>query len=106
VGGYASGQDPATLVLDAAASAHNTAGSIGNLINSAGSAADPLLKPAAGYVADSIGYELHSLYQLALADEVIDTGASPGWNVVYYVQGGTTELLRQRLLDIAGNPIK
>ncbi len=33
VGGYSSGQDPATLVLDAVASAHNTALSIGSKIN-------------------------------------------------------------------------
>ncbi len=35
VGGYSSGQDPATLVLDPAASGHNTAGTIGAAINNA-----------------------------------------------------------------------
>jgi hypothetical protein len=42
VGGYASGQDPATLVLDSAASAHNTAGTIGARLNAAGAAGDPM----------------------------------------------------------------
>jgi hypothetical protein len=41
VGGYASGQDPATLVLDVVASGHNTANTVGAKINSAGSAGDP-----------------------------------------------------------------
>ena len=41
VGGYAAGQDPATLVLDVAASSHDVALSIGAKVNSAGSAADP-----------------------------------------------------------------
>lgn len=36
VGAYASGQDPATLVLDVAASGHSTAGSIGAAIGAAG----------------------------------------------------------------------
>lgn len=38
---YAAGQDPATLALDATASAHNTAGTIGSKINAAASAGDP-----------------------------------------------------------------
>jgi hypothetical protein len=41
IGGYASGQDPATLVLDVSASLHNTAGTIGAKINAGGSAGDP-----------------------------------------------------------------
>lgn len=106
VAGYAAGQDPATLVLDALAANHNTANTIGARINSAGSGADPLLNPASGYLSDSIGYEMHWLFQRANADEKIDTTSSPGWNIVYYVQGTTTELLRQRLLDLSGNPIK
>lgn len=36
VGGYAAGEDPATLVLDVAASLHNNANSIGAKINAAG----------------------------------------------------------------------
>lgn len=41
VGGYAAGEDPATLVLDVAQSGHNTAGTIGNKIGAAGSSGDP-----------------------------------------------------------------
>lgn len=41
VGGYSTGQDPATLVLDPAASGHNIANSVGARINAAGSAVDP-----------------------------------------------------------------
>lgn len=55
VGGYASGQDPATLVLDAAAAAHNTAGSIGQKINAAGAAADPLTNQVPGSYAQGTG---------------------------------------------------
>jgi len=59
VGGYASGQDPATLVLDVAASSHNSAGSIGQKINSAGGAADPLTNAVPGsYGAGTAGYVL------------------------------------------------
>lgn len=36
VGGYASGQDPATLVLDATAASHNAANSVGSMINAPG----------------------------------------------------------------------
>lgn len=42
VGGYAAGQDPATLVLGATASSWNTAGTIGAKINAAGGASDPM----------------------------------------------------------------
>jgi hypothetical protein len=41
IAGYAAGQDPATLVLDVAASAHNTASTIGARINSIATIADP-----------------------------------------------------------------
>ncbi len=57
VGGYASGQDPATLVLDVAASSHNTANSIGAKVNSAGSAGDPWSTTLPGsYSAGQAGY--------------------------------------------------
>jgi len=59
VGGYATGQDPATLVLDVAASSHNTAGSIGQKINAAGGASDPLTNAVPGaYAAGTAGYVL------------------------------------------------
>lgn len=41
VGGYAGGQDPATLILDTAASGHSTSGTVGAAIIAAGSAGDP-----------------------------------------------------------------
>lgn len=41
VGGYSTGQDPATLVLNAVQASYNTAGSIGNKIGAAASAGDP-----------------------------------------------------------------
>jgi hypothetical protein len=57
VGGYAAGQDPATLVLDAAASSHASAGSVGAKISSAASAGDPLQNPVPGtYAAGTAGY--------------------------------------------------
>lgn len=59
VGGYASGQDPATLVLDATASGHNTAGTIGAAIGAAGSAGDPWATTVPGsYGAGTAGYIL------------------------------------------------
>jgi hypothetical protein len=56
VGAYATGQDPATLVLDVAASGHNSTNTIGNKINSAGSAGDPWSTTIPGsYVAGTAG---------------------------------------------------
>jgi hypothetical protein len=54
---YASGQDPATLVLDVAASSHNTANTIGAKINAAGSASDPWSVSLPGsYTSGQAGY--------------------------------------------------
>lgn len=62
VGGYASGQDPATLVLDPVASGHNTAGTIGAKINTAGSNADPFTNPVPGsYAAGTAGQKLGAI---------------------------------------------
>lgn len=59
VGGYAAGQDPATLVLDALAASHNGANTIGSKVNSAASAGDPLLNSVPGsYAAGTAGYVL------------------------------------------------
>lgn len=59
VTGYASGQDPATLVLDALAASHNGAGTIGQKINAAGGAADPLTNNVPGtYAAGTAGAAL------------------------------------------------
>ena len=48
VGGYAAAQDPATLVLDGAATSHNVALSVGSKINAAGSGGDPLANAVPG----------------------------------------------------------
>jgi hypothetical protein len=57
VGGYSAGQDPATLVLDATASSHNTSLTIGNKINSAASAGDPWATSLPGaYASGTAGY--------------------------------------------------
>lgn len=62
IGGYATGQDPATLVLDATASTHNGAGSIGNKINSAGAGGDPLSNVVPGsYGSTTAGYAIGTL---------------------------------------------
>ena len=54
---YGSGQDPATLVLDVAASSHNTAGTIGAKITTAAGAGDPLAVAVPGaYSAGTVGY--------------------------------------------------
>jgi hypothetical protein len=59
VGGYSAGQDPATLVLDVSAAAHNTAGTIGAKVNAAGGASDPLGNPVPGtYAQGSAGAAL------------------------------------------------
>jgi hypothetical protein len=56
VGGYAAGQDPGALVLDVAAAGHNTANTIGARVNSAGSAGDPWSTALPGtYAAGSAG---------------------------------------------------
>ena len=61
IGGYASGQDPATLVLDVAQSAHNGAGSVGHAIGLAGGG-DPLLAVVPGtYAVGTAGHALGNL---------------------------------------------
>lgn len=63
VGSYASGQDPATLVLDVLASGHNTANTIGAKINSAGSAGDPWATTIPGsYGAGTAGLLVGNLF--------------------------------------------
>ena len=64
VGGYATGQDPATLVLDVAASSHNASGSIGariGAVQQAGSAVTLPSNPPGGFL-ESASY-----------------GTAPGW---------------------------
>ncbi len=62
VGAYAAGQDPATLVLDVLASAHNIANTIGAKINAAGGSADPLGNFVPGsYASGTAGYVIGHL---------------------------------------------
>ncbi len=83
VAGYASGQDPATLVLDALAADHTLSGSVGQKISAAGGAADPLLNPVPGaYAAGTAGFVIGSL-------EVIVGGGSVLVDADY---GGTKAL--------------
>lgn len=73
VEGYASGEDPATLVLDVAASSHNTGGSIGAKINAAASAGDPWSTVLPGtYVTGEAGYILGHLIS-----SILKTPANP-----------------------------
>jgi hypothetical protein len=56
---YLTGKDPATLVLDVAASAHSISNSIGGFINQVGSIADPLSSAVPGsYASDTAGWVL------------------------------------------------
>jgi len=92
VGGYAANQDPAHLVLDAVASSHNTAGTIGNKINSAGNAADPWATDEPGsYPSGTFGYLVSNLPTLVV-------GALGGATVEYVgavaPNGGSIELLQ------------
>ncbi|MBI5267313.1 MAG: hypothetical protein HY851_08785 [candidate division Zixibacteria bacterium] len=54
VAGYAAGQDPATLVLDATASGHNTAGTVGANINYAGTPSNWLTQGDLGIYKDTV----------------------------------------------------
>lgn len=57
VGGYATNEDPATLVLGATATSWNTAGTIGAKINAGGAYTDPWLTALPGpYTAGEAGY--------------------------------------------------
>jgi len=76
VAGYAPGQDPATLVLDVAASGHNTAGTIGAKINASGASGDPLANDVPGaYAPGTAGYKIgHSsdVVEIIQRNEVIE----------------------------------
>lgn len=76
VGGYAPGQDPATVVLDASASAFTAPGTIGGLIAAAASAGDPWVTdiPAsypvgtAGFIVGNILNELATMMVFSSID--------------------------------------
>ncbi len=80
VAGYATGQDPATLVLGAVAASWNTAGTIGQKINAAGGNADPLTNPVPGnYAGGTAGYVLGHLDP---TDVTVQLPVDPSGNVV------------------------
>lgn len=70
VTGYATGQDPATLVLNALASAHNNAGSVGAKINAAGASGDPLANPVPGSYADGTAGNILGKFQFDASNNV------------------------------------
>lgn len=67
-------EQTAAAVLDAVASEHNTALSIGQKINAAGSAADPLLNDPADYAEGTAGYALASIDDIKTKTDLITTG--------------------------------
>lgn len=98
VTGYAAGQDPATLVLDALASSHNTANTIGNKINSAASAGDPWSTNLPGaYGTGTAGSILAGLGGRAVGAltytvTVVDTSATPVSGAFVSLTNGVTSL--------------
>jgi hypothetical protein len=76
---YATGEDPATLVLDVPASSHDTASTIGAKINAAGSAGDPWSTALPGsYGAGTAGNILGNIVSTLLdAADAIETGVTP-----------------------------
>lgn len=125
VGGYASGFDPATLILGATASSWNTTGTIGNKINSSGGAgSDPWATVLPGsYAAGTAGYILGTGVNLNLnqALNTSNTGDTVGGGLLAgraygfgkYLLSGTTltlyaadgvTVVRVFQLDSATNP--
>ena len=75
IGGYADGQDPATLVLDALAADYTTTGTIGAKINASGSSADPLANPVPGsYEAGTAGYTLGQIPAIKTKTDLLAPG--------------------------------
>jgi hypothetical protein len=75
VGGYSVNQDPATLVLDTAASGHNIDGSVGSKIFASGTIPDPWASSVpAGYAPGQAGYVL-ALINSNLSAGVVLTSA-------------------------------
>lgn len=78
VGGYSTGQDPATLVLDVAAPGHDTAGTIGAAINASGSASDPLANAVPGsYASGTAGFILGTNLNAAVSAVKARTDSLP-----------------------------
>ena len=98
VGSYSAAQDPATLVLDVAASGHNTAGTIGAKINASGSSTDPLTNAASTYATPgTVGYYLaHSLSNTGAA--VVSNSDKTG----YSLTGGQPANFSSMLITAGG----
>jgi len=69
-------EQTAAAVLDAVASEHNTALSIGQKINAAGSAADPLLNDPTDYAEGTAGYALAAIDDIKTKTDLITTGTA------------------------------
>jgi hypothetical protein len=122
VGGYATGQDPATLVLDVAISGHETAGSVGAAIAAAGGSGDPWATALPGsYTSGQAGYIIGHNVDTTQAIPTSNTAQTLGdclnaaraqgfgkWTVVgttltLFASDGTTAV-RTFTLDDAGAP--
>ena len=83
VGGYASGEDPATLILGATASSWASSGTIDQKINAAGGAADPLTNLVPGnYASGSAGAALGRIGTASI--NVVSPVAVGGAIAIYY----------------------
>lgn len=75
VGGYATGQGPAALVLDVAIAGHETAGTVGAAIAAAGSAGDPWATALPGsYAAGTAGKILGTNLDAAVSSRLATSG--------------------------------
>ena len=111
--GYAAGEDPATLVLDVAASSHNTASTVGAKINAAGSAGDPWSSALPGsYAAGTAGNILGNIVGTLLdAADAIETGVTPRQALRYIaaalagvLSGAATTTVAISAIGNAGTP--
>jgi hypothetical protein len=113
VGGYATGQDPAALVLDVAIAGHESAGSVGAAIAAAGGSGDPWATALPGsYTSGQAGYIIGHNIDAAVSTRstyaggaVASVSGNVGGNVagsVGSVTGAVTVSLTQAL-DAARN---
>lgn len=111
--GYAAGEDPATLVLDVAASSHNSASTVGAKINAAGSAGDPWSSALPGsYAAGTAGNILGNVVGTLLdAADAIETGVTPRQALRYVaaalagvLSGAATTTVAISAIGNAGTP--
>ena len=107
VGGYASNQDPATLVLDVPQSAHNGAGPIGNKIGAAASAGDPWSANLPGsYPSGSAGNLVgNDLPALVASMSTANTGITAANTTLALIASleGNNQGVRDQTYDSSGN---